>query len=110
MPEKKALDDIGIAFLPCNGPTMTPEMFVDAAKAFRPDVVYPYHFSNTDVNQLAEALKNESGIEVRLRDNLFRALSPNRVAWPRTRPGPCRDLPDLLDMPTWHAIRLTGRT
>jgi L-ascorbate metabolism protein UlaG (beta-lactamase superfamily) len=68
VPEMKALEDIDIAFLPCNGPTMTPEMFVDAVKAFRPAVVYPYHFSNTDVSQLAEALTNEPGIEVRLRD------------------------------------------
>jgi L-ascorbate metabolism protein UlaG (beta-lactamase superfamily) len=68
VPEMKALKDIDIAFLPCNGPTMTPEMFVDAVKAFRPAVVYPYHFSNTDVSQLAEALTNEPGIEVRLRD------------------------------------------
>jgi L-ascorbate metabolism protein UlaG (beta-lactamase superfamily) len=68
VPEMNALQNIDIAFLPVNGPTMTPEMFVDAVKAFRPKIVYPYHFSQTDTSQLAAALKSEAGIDVRLRD------------------------------------------
>ena len=68
VPEMKALKNIDIAFLPVNGPTMTPEMFVDAAQGFRPKILYPYHYSQTDASQLAAALKNESGIEVRIRD------------------------------------------
>jgi len=44
-PEMKKLEKIDIAFLPMNLPfTMTPEMVADAAKVFKPKVLYPYHF------------------------------------------------------------------
>jgi len=68
-PEMKALKDIDIAFLPMNLPyTMTPEMVADAAKAFRPTILYPYHYGNTDTSKLVELLKDEADIEVRIRD------------------------------------------
>jgi L-ascorbate metabolism protein UlaG (beta-lactamase superfamily) len=46
---------------------MTPEMVADAAKAFRPKILYPYHYGNTDPSKLVELLKNEKNIEVRIR-------------------------------------------
>jgi L-ascorbate metabolism protein UlaG (beta-lactamase superfamily) len=68
IPEMKALKEIDIAFLPMNLPyTMTPEMVADAAKAFRPRVLYPYHYGDTDTRKLVELLKGESSIEVRIR-------------------------------------------
>ena len=68
IPEMKALQDIAIAFLPMNLPyTMTPEMVADAAKAFRPRILYPYHYGDTDVSKLVELLKGEKEIEVRIR-------------------------------------------
>ncbi len=68
-PEMKALENIDIAFLPMNLPyTMTPEMVADAAKAFRPKVLYPYHYGNTDTSKLVDLLKDEADIEVRIRD------------------------------------------
>lgn len=67
-PEMKALTDIDVAFLPMNLPyTMTPEMVADAAKAFQPRLLYPYHFGNTDTSKLLELLRDEKGIEVRIR-------------------------------------------
>jgi len=67
-PEMKALKDIDVAFLPMNLPyTMTPEMVADAAKAFKPKVLYPYHFGDTDTGKLTELLKEEK-IEVRIRN------------------------------------------
>lgn len=67
-PEMKSLKKIDIAFLPMNLPyTMTPEMVADAAKAFRPKILYPYHYGSTDPNQLVELLKAEKDIEVRIR-------------------------------------------
>jgi hypothetical protein len=47
---------------------MTPEMVADAAKAFRPKVLYPYHFGDTDTSKLVELLKDMDDIEVRIRD------------------------------------------
>ena len=68
-PEMKALEDIDIAFLPMNLPyTMTPEMVADAAKAFRPTILYPYHYGETDTSKLLELMKGESDIEVRIRE------------------------------------------
>jgi len=69
-PEIKGLPThIDVAFLPMNTPyTMTPEMVADAAKGFHPDILYPYHFGNTDPKELVELLKEEKDIEVRIRD------------------------------------------
>jgi L-ascorbate metabolism protein UlaG (beta-lactamase superfamily) len=68
-PEMKALRNIDVAFLPMNLPyTMTPEMLADAAKAFRPKILYPYHFGETDTQKLARLMKDEKGTEVRIRD------------------------------------------
>jgi L-ascorbate metabolism protein UlaG (beta-lactamase superfamily) len=68
MPEMKALKKIDIAFLPMNLPyTMTPEMAADAAKAFSPKILYPYHYGKTDTKALVELLKYAKDIEVRIR-------------------------------------------
>jgi L-ascorbate metabolism protein UlaG (beta-lactamase superfamily) len=67
-PEMKALKNIDAAFLPMNLPyTMTPAMVADAAGAFKPKILYPYHFGDTDTGQLLELMKDEKGIEIRLR-------------------------------------------
>jgi L-ascorbate metabolism protein UlaG (beta-lactamase superfamily) len=67
-PEMKALEDIDVAFLPMNLPyTMTPEMAADAARAFRPRILYPYHYGSTDPGELVKLLEGEDGIEVRVR-------------------------------------------
>ncbi|HTO94225.1 MAG TPA: MBL fold metallo-hydrolase, partial [Bacteroidota bacterium] len=67
-PEMEALKNIDIAFLPMNLPyTMTPEMVAAAAKAFRPKILYPYHYSQTDPQKLLELMKDVPGVEVRVR-------------------------------------------
>ncbi len=67
-PEMKALKNIDVAFLPMNLPyTMTPQMVADAAKAFMPKILYPYHYGNTDTSQLKKLLAG-TPIEVRIRD------------------------------------------
>lgn len=66
VPEMADLKDIDVAFLPVNQPyTMTVEQCVAAAKAFKPKVLIPYHFSKTDISTIPGLLP---GIDVRLRD------------------------------------------
>ena len=66
--EMKKLKDIDIAFLPMNLPyTMTPEMVADAAKAFKPKILYPYHYGQTDPSKLVDLLKDSKEIKVRIR-------------------------------------------
>jgi L-ascorbate metabolism protein UlaG (beta-lactamase superfamily) len=68
VPEMKGLREIDIAFLPMNLPyTMTPEMVADAAKAFKPRILYPYHYGKTDTSKLVDLLKDTGDIEVRIR-------------------------------------------
>jgi L-ascorbate metabolism protein UlaG (beta-lactamase superfamily) len=68
IPEMKKIEKIDVAFLPMNLPyTMTPEMVADAARAFKPKVLYPYHFGETDTSKLLGLLKDSKGIEVRIR-------------------------------------------
>ena len=67
-PEMKALKNIDIAFLPMNLPyTMKPEMVGDAARAFKPKILYPYHYGSTDTGRLVDLLKDSPEIEVRIR-------------------------------------------
>lgn len=68
IPEIQNLQNIDIAFLPMNLPyTMTPEMVADAALAFRPKILYPYHYGKTETQKLFNLLKNEKDIEIRIR-------------------------------------------
>ncbi|MGD8740161.1 MAG: MBL fold metallo-hydrolase [Desulfobacterales bacterium] len=66
--EMKQLKDIDIAFLPMNLPyTMTPEMVADAARAFKPKILYPYHYGKTDPLKLVELMKDTPQVEIRIR-------------------------------------------
>ena len=68
IPEMKKLKNIDVAFLPMNLPyTMTPEMVADAARAFKPAILYPYHYGETDTSQLIELLQGVGEVEVRIR-------------------------------------------
>jgi L-ascorbate metabolism protein UlaG (beta-lactamase superfamily) len=68
IPEMKALKDIEVAFLPMNLPyTMTPAMVADAARAFKPRILYPYHYGDTDTEEIISLLKG-SGVDVRIRN------------------------------------------
>jgi L-ascorbate metabolism protein UlaG (beta-lactamase superfamily) len=67
IPEMKELKDIDIAFLPMNLPyTMTPEMVADAALGFKPKILYPYHFGDTDTDKIIKLL-SDSDIKVIIR-------------------------------------------
>jgi L-ascorbate metabolism protein UlaG (beta-lactamase superfamily) len=66
--EMRALKNIDVAFIPMNLPyTMPPEEAAEAVKAFKPKVVYPYHYQGSDLAVFEAALKG-SGVEVRIRD------------------------------------------
>jgi len=67
--EMKALTDIDIAFVTMNLPyTMPPEEAAECVKAFKPRIVYPYHYRGSDLNVFTRALEAHPDIEVRLRD------------------------------------------
>ena len=72
-PEMRALPDIDVAFLCMNLPfTMSVTDAASATRAFRPKVVYPYHFQNqdstfSDLNDFKRRVGQDLGIEVRLR-------------------------------------------
>lgn len=67
-PEMKALTRIDCAFLPMNLPyTMTPEMVADAANAFRPKILYPYHYGETDTSKILDLMKDAKDVAVRIR-------------------------------------------
>jgi L-ascorbate metabolism protein UlaG (beta-lactamase superfamily) len=66
-PEMGALKDIAIAFLPINLPyTMPPQEAADAARAFKPKVLYPYHQGKSDPAEVRKLLAGEKAIEVRV--------------------------------------------
>jgi len=68
VPEVKALKDIDVAFLPMNLPfTMSPAEAAECVKAFKPKIVFPYHYQGQKREEFTAAL-NGSGIDIRLLD------------------------------------------
>jgi len=68
IPEMAELQDIDVAFLPMNLPyTMTPEMVAMAAKSFKPGILYPYHFGQTNTAELVKLLADTPEVELRIR-------------------------------------------
>ena len=66
--EMSQVNDIDVAFLPCNQPyTMTPEQLRHAANMVKPRVLFPYHYGDTAPEAMESAMEG-SGIEVRIRD------------------------------------------
>ena len=73
-PEMRALTGIDVAFLPMNLPyTMSVEQAADAVKAFKPRIVYPYHYQGSDVEKFKELVGDAA--EVRLVDWYAKAPS-----------------------------------
>lgn len=76
-PEMKALKNIDVAFLPMNLPyTMTPAEAAECVKAFKPKVVYPYHYMGQNTQEFADALKGTAGVQVKLQDWYVGATPP----------------------------------
>jgi len=68
VPEMKNLKDIDIAFLPVNLPyTMTPAMAASAVHMLNPKIFYPYHFGETNLDELVNLLKDKKDCEIRIR-------------------------------------------
>ena len=70
--EMRALTNIDVAFVPMNLPfTMDVPSAASAVRAFRPKIVYPYHFMPStpasDLNLFKSLVGTDLGIEVRLR-------------------------------------------
>jgi len=69
IPEMRALKNIDVAFVCMNLPyTMTVEQAADAVRAFKPKIVYPYHYRGSDLEKFKRLIGDNSGIEVRLRN------------------------------------------
>lgn len=68
IPEMKSLKNITVAFIAMNPPrTSSPAEAAECVKAFRPKIVYPYHYRGQKTQDFADALKGTPGVEVRQR-------------------------------------------
>ncbi len=66
-PEMRALADVDLAFVCMNLPyTMPPAEAAACVQAFKPKVLYPYHYRDSDLGELERSLAG-SGVELRLR-------------------------------------------
>jgi L-ascorbate metabolism protein UlaG (beta-lactamase superfamily) len=87
-PEIKALTNVDVAFVTMNLPfTMPPDEAAACVKAFKPKIVYPYHYrqqnlepANKNQTDFAAAMKGFPGVEVRTPD--FYPAPPGRGAAP----------------------------
>ena len=84
VPEIKALTNIDVAFVTMNLPfTMPPDEAAACVKAFRPRIVYPYHYRQANLEPVAKnqtdfvaAMKGFAGVEVRTPDFYPAAAAP----------------------------------
>ena len=88
-PELRALRNIDIAFLPVNQPyTMTVDQAVEAVKAIRPTIFYPYHYGEveekTDIDRLVRETEGLTDTRVRPMESPAAAQSSRRCK-PNTR-------------------------
>lgn len=69
VPEMKALRNIDVAFVCMNLPyTMTPGEAAECVNSFQPEIVYPYHYGQSDLQEFSGAVQGTPGVEVRLRE------------------------------------------
>ena len=70
IPEMRALKNIDIAFVCMNLPyTMSVETAAQGVLAFKPKIVYPYHYRGQDINEFKSLVNaGDASIDVRLRD------------------------------------------
>jgi len=67
-PEMKALKNISVAFLAMNPPrTESTAEAAECVKAFKPKIVYPYHYRGSNLAEFSDALKGTPAVEVRIR-------------------------------------------
>jgi L-ascorbate metabolism protein UlaG (beta-lactamase superfamily) len=68
-PEMKALRDIDVAFVCMNLPyTMPPAEAAACVDVFKPKILYPYHYRQSNLDELTAAIPAGNGVEVRRRD------------------------------------------
>ncbi|MEO7095494.1 MAG: MBL fold metallo-hydrolase, partial [Polyangiales bacterium] len=67
--EMKALQNIDVAFVCMNLPyTMTPAEAAACVDAFKPKIVFPFHYRESNTAEFASAIAKDAGIEVRQRE------------------------------------------
>jgi len=65
IPEMRALKNIDVAFLPMNLPyTMDIDHAADAVKEFKPGIVYPYHYGQSDVEAFKAMVGDASDVRL----------------------------------------------
>ena len=68
IPEMLALKNINVAFVCMNSFTMEVDQAARAVKAFKPKIVYPYHYRGSDLENFKALVGADQGVEVRIRD------------------------------------------
>lgn len=69
IPEMLALKDIDVAFICMNlSYTMSVDQAARAVSAFRPKVVYPYHYRGSDLEKFKSLVGTNANLEIRIRD------------------------------------------
>ena len=79
IPEMKALTDIDIAFVTMNLPyTMPPEEAAECVAAFKPKIVYPYHYRGSDLSVFTRALESHPGVGGQAKGLVLACISRQR--------------------------------
>lgn len=117
IPEMSGLGKIDIAFLPMNLPyTMTPEMAAHAAKMVKPDILYIYHFGNSDTARIRNLLSDQQ-MEIRIGKSIFyesavreeviyNNTSGNALRPVQLYPNPVRDRINIHTSGTYAVIEI----
>lgn len=68
IPEMQFLKNIYIAFLPMNQPyTMLPKQVSEAVDKFKPKILYPYHYGETNLEELKTLMASRPQTELKIK-------------------------------------------
>jgi len=115
--EMSELGKVHIAFIPMNLPyTMTPEQAVHATEMIKPNILYIYHFGNSDTSYF-RSLVTDMNIDVRIGESLryekttqlnFPSGLMNQNDLPEIDifPNPVHDLIYVNNSPPWTTLHI----
>jgi L-ascorbate metabolism protein UlaG (beta-lactamase superfamily) len=83
VPEMRALQNIDVAFVCMNLPfTMTVDAAASAVRQFQPRVVYPYHYSSSDVNRFKQLVGTDLGYRSPAAEVVLNRGRKRNSGWP----------------------------
>jgi len=88
IPEMESIKNIDVAFLGYSSLNMNTEMFLEALSFIQPKIVIPYHYDNSDLSSLIEAVSPVEGVTLLTQNPVNSTIQINNTNNNRLYPNP----------------------